>query len=200
MSSQFREPARLNEPLNGEEIKKMLLKTLEKALEADGNLRQHVVYPFFGINYRFEFFTGGSGPYDKKDWKAEGDAKWIVKGTEVADIVPEGISKRSIEGEIRVDGVETPADLVREQTGLTVPIPVVSPTGYVQYPLEDPRPKPTRSAAEEIADLVAATAAEPIETQKAPPVASKLSGAAATKSKGLTPEQRMQKIKDLQNG
>ena len=38
-------PARVFTPLNGEEVKKMILKEIENELDLDGDFRQHITYP-----------------------------------------------------------------------------------------------------------------------------------------------------------
>lgn len=206
MGFDFKEPARLYEPLNGHEIKKMILKELEKALEGDGNLRQNVTYPIFGLKYRFEYYTGGAGTFENKDWKSEGGASWAQKDLDIGTIEPEDVNKRVATGEIRVDGISVPADAVREKLGLAVPIPVATATGYVQTTMEQMRPRPTRTAQQEIDDLLKEVKAEEVKVGAGPTspnnpavaAANKLSGTGVKKS--MSPAERAAKLRELQEG
>lgn len=201
MPFEFKEPARLYEPPNGHEIKVLLKQTIDKVLEGDGNLRQNVTYPIFGVNIRLEYFTGGAGTFETKDWKSEGEQQWKVEGTDLSKIDPADLNRRIYTEEIRIDGINTPADLMREQTGQPIPVPVATATGYVQTTLDQMRPAPTRTAAEEIADLVASVEAEQVTKPGSPNSAvaakpNKLSGTGVKKS--MTPGERAEKMRLLQ--
>lgn len=122
-------------PINGLEAKQIILREIERALDADWRFKQHVTFPLVRWNWKLHFEIGG---FAKSEFKL-GTAVGAENGGEVAD-------KGDLEFEriIEAPAAGQKADEVRRENGIGVPEPRLVPVAAgVMQTVDEPELKHT---------------------------------------------------------
>ncbi len=139
---------RLFNALNGQELKKIIMQQVEKAIDEDFHFRRHLTYPIVSFNWNL---IVSAYPLQPPEFKigAEHDVVAAPKGEEILAPTPEQIKTFEFEGGSKIEA----PDAAREESGQAVPAPtLVGRKGeqvVVERPFEQP---PKKGAAETVRD------------------------------------------------
>lgn len=143
---------RLFNALNGQELKKIIMQQVERALDEDFHFRQHLTYPVVSFNWNL---VVSAYPLQPPEFKigAEHDIVAAPKGEEIPMPKPEEIGTFELGGRSKID---TP-NQAREESGQAVPTPIVvgrpGEQVVVERPLGQPPKKgPTERTVEAVRD------------------------------------------------
>ncbi len=111
---------RLFNALNGQELKKIIMQQVEKAIDDDFHFRRHLTYPVVSFDWKLVVSAYPLQP-PKFEIAAEHDVVAAPEGAEIPVPKPGEIKTFELEGSSKID---TP-DQARDESGQPIPTPTV---------------------------------------------------------------------------
>ncbi len=139
---------RLFNALNGQELKKIIMQQVEKAIDEDFHFRRHLTYPIVSFDWKL---VVSAYPLQPPEFRvaAEHDVVAAPEGEEIPVPAPEQIGTFELGDSSKIEA----PDAAREASGQAVPEPIlVGRKGeqvVVERPFETP---PKKGAAEAVRD------------------------------------------------
>lgn len=139
---------RLFNALNGQELKKIIMQQVEKAIDEDFHFRRHLTYPIVSFDWKL---LVSAYPLQPPEFKigAEHDVVAAPEGEEIPAPTPEQIETFELDGSRKIEA----PDAAREESGQPIPAPTLVGRKGEQVVVERPfEPPQKKGAAEAVRD------------------------------------------------